>query len=133
METEGGRVSEVLVEEEDDLVVAVVDESEGRDAAGLESQVAHHAFGRSEGQLAGGVFARCDERRLESVFQVVDSQVVVAIEADEVMHVALMVAEEEVLAMDRPVVVPPAFGLLDGLAFGVSVVGVGDVMLLEIE
>ena len=53
------------------------------------------------------------------MFQVVDGEVVVAVEAYEIMAVALVVAEEEVLAVDAAVVLPPAFCLLYGLAFGI--------------
>jgi hypothetical protein len=38
------------------------------------------------------------------------------------MLVALVIAEKEIFAVDRAVVVPPTFCLLDGLAFGVGVI-----------
>ena len=50
----------------------------------------------------------------------------VAMETDEVVLVAFVVAEEDVLAVDASVVLPPAFGFLNGLAFGVVIDGVGD-------
>ena len=45
METEGRRFAQATIEEEDDMMVGIVDESEGTDAAGFETEVAHHAFG----------------------------------------------------------------------------------------
>ena len=61
-----------------------------------------------------------------------DVEVVVAMETDEVVLVALVVAHEDVLAMHRPVVPPPALCLFDGLAFRVIVAGEGNVVLLEV-
>jgi hypothetical protein len=47
---------------------------------------------------------------------------VVAVETNKIMLVALVIAEKEIFAVDRAVVVPPTFCLLDGLAFGVGVI-----------
>ena len=63
---------------------------------------------------------------------VMNRQVFVARETDEVMPVALVIAHEDILAMHRPVVVPPTLRFLDGLAFGVVVGREGDVMVLQI-
>ena len=52
------------------------------------------------------------------MFQVVDGEVVVAVEAYEIMAVAFVVAEEEVLAVNAAIVLPPSFRFLDGFAFG---------------
>ena len=52
----------------------------------------------------------------------------VAVKADEVMLGTLVVAHEDILAMHTAIVLPPAFGLLDGLALGVVVAGVRDVV-----
>ena len=41
----------------------------------------------------------------------------------QIVLVALMVAQEYVLAMHAPVVLPPPFGLLYGLALGMVVIG----------
>jgi len=57
------------------------------------------------------------------MLQVVDVEVVVAMETDQIMLVPLVVAEEQVLAMHRPIVLPPLFRLSNGLAFGVMVDG----------
>jgi len=43
-----------------------------------------------------------------------------------------MIAHEDVLAMNATIVVPPAFGFLDGLAFGVVVGSEGNVVFLQI-
>ena len=74
----------------------------------------------------------CLESLLEASFEVVDVEVVVAMEADEVVLIAFVVAHEDVLAVDRAVVFPPPLSLLDGFAFGVVVAGEGYVVLPEI-
>ena len=66
------------------------------------------------------------------MFQVVYGEVVVAVEAYEIVAVALVVAEEEVLAVHAAVVFPPSSRLLDGLSLGVVVVGERDVVFSEI-
>ena len=65
------------------------------------------------------------------MLHIVDVHVMAAMEADEVVLVAFVIAEEKILAVDAAVVFPPALGLLDGLAFGVTVAGVWDVMRVE--
>ena len=66
------------------------------------------------------------------MFDVMNSEVVVAWEADEIVLVTFVVAHEDVLAMHAAVIVPPTFGFLDGLTFGVVVGGEGYVVLCEI-
>ena len=44
-----------------------------------------------------------------------------AVKADEVVLRPFVVAHEDVLAMHTAIVLPPALGLLDGLALGVVV------------
>ena len=61
-----------------------------------------------------------------------DVEVVVAVEADEVVLVALVVAHEDVLAVHGTVVLPPALCFLDGLALGMLVTGEWDVVCLEV-
>jgi len=56
----------------------------------------------------------------------------VAVEADEVMLGTLVVAHEDVLAMHTAIVLPPAFGLLDGLTLGVVVAFKRYLMLSEV-
>ena len=59
-------------------------------------------------------------------------EVVVAVEAHEIMPVALVVAEEKVLAVYAAVVLPPLLCLLDGLALGMVVACEGYVVFLQI-
>lgn len=66
------------------------------------------------------------------MFQVVDGEVVVAVEAYEIMAVALVVAEEEVLAVHAAIVFPPAFCLLYGFAFGMVVAAEWNVVFLKV-
>lgn len=131
MEGECLGLLEVRIEEEDDVMLLVIDQSEGRDATWLQAEVLHHALGRGEAEFAGRVEAGGHESLLEAMLHVVDVHVMVAMEADEVVLVAFVIAEEKILAVDAAVIFPPALGLLDGLAFGVAVAGVRDVMLVE--
>ena len=59
-------------------------------------------------------------------------EVVIAIEAHEIMPVALMVAEEQVLAVHNAVVLPPLLDLLDGFALGVVIASDRNPMFLKI-
>ena len=122
----------MAVEEEMDVVVGVVDETEGRHTARLQPQIALHALGRGKRQLAARRQALRHKRLLEPVLQVVDVQVVVAMETHQIVLVALVVAEEEVLAMHASVIVPPPLGFLDGLSFGVVVALEGNLMSPQI-
>lgn len=61
-----------------------------------------------------------------------DSKVVVAVEAYEVVAVTLVVTQEDVLAMHRAIVLPPAAGLLYGLAFGMGVTGIFYSVLVKV-
>ena len=128
METERLGLEEVLIEEEDHMVVRIIDKTERADTTGFESEVLEHTFGAGKGEFARGVLACGEERSFEAVLQVVDCQVMVAVKADEVVLRTLVIAHEDVLAMHATIVLPPAFGLLDGLAFGVVVAGVRDVV-----
>ena len=114
------------------MVFSVVDQTEGANATGFESEVFEHTFGAGEGKFARGVLACGKERSFKALLEVVDGQVVLAVEADEVMLRTLVVAHEDVLAMHTAVVLPPALGLLDSLAFGVVVAGVRYLMLSEV-
>ena len=66
------------------------------------------------------------------MFDVMNSEVVVARETDEIVLVTFVVAHEDVLAMDAAIIPPPTFGFLDGLTFWVVVGGEGYVVLREI-
>ena len=104
METQSRGVEEVLVDEEMHLVVFVVDEAEGGDAARFQTEVFLHAGFRSEGELA----------LVEALLQVVYVHLVHALEDDEVMLVAFVVPEKEVLAMRGLELAPVGQRLLDG-------------------
>ena len=121
MEAERGCCLQRLVEEEMHMTLCVVDKPEWRDAARLQSKPAHHTLGRGERQLAGRGLSGGGEARFQPLFEVVDVEVVVAMEADEIVFVPFMVAQEDVLAMHRAVVAPPSFRLFDGLPFRVVV------------
>ena len=126
MEGEGFGREETLVKEEVDVVLRVVDKAEWGDAAGLKTEVLHHTLGGGEGQFAAGGETLGGELDLEALLKVVDGEVVVAMEADEIVLVAFVIAEEEILAMHGTVIVPPTLGFLYGLALGMGVVGEGD-------
>ena len=132
MEGERGGVAETAVEEEDDVVVGIVDETEGADATGFETEVTHHPLGRSKREFARCALTLRDQDILEPMLDVVDGEVVVAREADEIVLVALVVSHKNVLTMHTAVVVPPAFGLLDGFAFWVVVGSERDIVFLQI-
>lgn len=125
-------VQQAFVEEEVHMMLCVVDETEGRDAAWFKSQVLHHPLWRSKGELAARRLSLCLECLFQSGFEVVDVEVVVTMEADEIVLVALVVAHKNVLAVDRAIVLPPALCLLNRLALGVVVASEGDVMFPEI-
>ena len=59
-------------------------------------------------------------------------EVVVALEAHEIMPVALVVSEKEVLAVHAAVIPPPHLGLLDGLSLGVVIASERNPVFLEI-
>ena len=89
MEAQARGIQEVLVDEEVYLVVLVVDEAERGDAAGLQAEVFLHAGLRGEGELA----------LVQALFQVVDVHLVHTLEDDQVVLVAFVVPEKQVLAV----------------------------------
>ena len=88
-------MEEVLVKEQDHMVFGVVDKTEGTNASWLEAEVFEHTLRTSEREFAGGVFACGKERSFEALLQVVDSQVMVAVKADEVVLRPFVVAHED--------------------------------------
>ena len=104
METQARGVQEVFVDEEVYLVVLVVDEAEGGDAAGLQAEVFLHAGLRGEGELA----------LVQTLLQVMDVHLVHALEDDEVVLVALVVPKKQVLAVRGLELAPVGQRLLDG-------------------
>ena len=104
MEAQARGIQKVLVDEEMHLVVRVVDEAEGGDAARLQAEVFLHAGLRGEGELA----------LVQTLLEVVDVHLVHALEDDEVVLVALVVPEKQVLAVRRLKLAPVGQLLLDG-------------------
>ena len=131
MERECLGLLQVGIKEEDDVMFLIVDQTEGRDTTWFQAEVTHHAVRRGETEFARRVETCCHESLLEAMFHVVDVHIMVAMEADEVVLVAFMIAEEKILAVDAAILSPPALGLLDGLAFGMAVAGVRDVMRVK--
>ena len=132
VETERLSLQEVLVKEEDHVVVCIVDQTKWADTTGFESEVFEHTLGASKGEFARGVLACGEKCSFKALLEVVDSQVVLAVKAYEVMLRTLMVAHEDILAMHTAIILPPAFGLLDGLALGVVVAFKRYLMLSEV-
>ena len=85
-------------------MVLVVDEAERGDAARLQAEVFLHAGLRGEGELA----------LVQALLQVVDVHLVHALEDDEVVLVALVVPEKQVLAVRRLELAPVGQRLLNG-------------------
>lgn len=131
MKTEGFGLLQHAVQEEEHVVIRIVDQPEGRNAAGFQAKVFQHTLGRSEGQFATGRKSLGLQARLEALLQVVNAEVVVAMKANQIVLIALVVAHEDVLAVDRPVVLPPLLSLFDGFALGVVIDVEGDVVRLQ--
>ncbi len=69
--------------------------------------------------------------RLETVLQVVDIQVVVAMKTDQIVLITFVVAKKEILAVHAPIVVPPLFGFFDGLTFRMCIAGERNIVLCK--
>ena len=93
------------------MALLIVDKSEWRHRAGLQAEITLHSLWRCETQLA----------LMQAVFEVVNSHIPIAIEADQVVSVALMVAEKEVLAVYRAVLAPILLGNLNRWRCGVKI------------
>lgn len=104
MEAQSGRVLKVLVNEEVDVMLRVVDEAERGDAARFQAEVFLHPCLRGESQLA----------LVQALLQVVDVHLVHALEDDEVVLVAFVVPEKQVLAVRGLKLAPVGQRLLDG-------------------
>jgi len=114
------------------MVIDVVDKSERADTPRFQAKVLHHSFGRRKREFTGGLETLRDKNILEPMLDIVNRQIVVTRKADQVMLVTLVIAHEDVLAMHTPVVVPPPFGFLYRLAFGVIVGRERNVVLVQI-
>ena len=103
VEAEACCLLEILVQEEVYMVLLVVDKSEWRNRARLQAEITRHTLCRGETQLA----------LMQAVFKVVNSHILVAIEADQIVAIALVVTEKEVFAVHRAIVTPILLGNLD--------------------
>ena len=110
MEAQSGGVLEVLVDEEVDVVLGVVDKAERGDAARFQAEVFLHPCFRGEGQLA----------LVQALLQVVDVHLVHALEDDQVVFVALVVPEKQVLAVRGLKLAPVGQRLLNGAQWRVE-------------
>ena len=61
-----------------------------------------------------------------------NSEIVLAVEAYEIVLCTFVVAHEDILAMHAAIIFPPTLRLLDGLAFGMVVAGEWDMVFSEI-
>ena len=91
-------------------MVLVDDEAEGGDAAGLQAEVFLHAGFRGEGELA----------LVQTLLEVVDVHLVHTLEDNEVVLVALVVPEKQVLAVRGLKLAPVGQRLLDGTQWRVK-------------
>ena len=99
----------------------VMDEAEGADAAGRDTQASFHPFRRCEGKLA----------LMQHMLQRVYVQILVALVTYEIVTVALVVTHEEVLAMRRLDVLPVSQALFNREQRWVVVHLVRDIVLLK--
>lgn len=113
------------------MMVGIVDETEGRHAAWLKTEVFQHSLSRGEAELAGGVEASGHKTLLEATLKVVDVHVMITVEAYEVVLVAFVVAEEEILAVDAAVILPPSLCFFYSLAFRMAVACVRYLVLVQ--
>ena len=117
MEAEVRGLEEVLVEEDAYMVVGVVDEGEGGDGAGRDAEVTLQAVLGGEGEFA----------LVEAMLDGMNVHRAVAGEDDEVVTVALVIAEEEVLAEVDVAVTEDFAGYVEGGEWGMLDVVEGDV------
>ena len=117
MEAEVRGLEEVLVEEDAYMVVGVVDEGEGGDGSGCDAEVTLQAVLGGEGELA----------LVEAMLDGMNVHRAVAGEDNEVVTVALVIAEEEVLAEVDVAVTEDFAGYVEGGEWGMLDVVEGDV------
>ena len=117
MEAEVRGLEEVLVEEDAHMVVGVVDEGEGSDGAGRDAEVTLQAVLGGEGELA----------LVKAMLDGMNVHRAVAGEDDEVVTVALVIAEEEVLAEVDVAVTEDFAGYVERGEWGMLDVVEGDV------
>ena len=117
MEAEVRGLEEVLVEEDAHMVVGVVDEGEGGDGAWRDAEVTLQAVLGGEGELA----------LVEAMLDGMNVHRAVAGKDDEVVTVALVIAEEEVLAEVDVAVTEDFAGYVERGEWGMLDVVEGDV------
>ena len=121
METHALRLLQLTVKEHMHMVLRVVDESERGHGARSHAQIFHQSRFRGEAQLA----------LMQLFLDVVDVHVLVAVETDQIVLVALVVAEEEVLAVLGIVPGPVLLGNLDGRGGRMLQIFVGDMQFVQ--
>ena len=132
MERERVRFLQAAIQKENDMMVGIVDQPERTDTSGFKSQVSHHPLERSKREFAGRFESLRDEDILEPMLDIMNRQIVVTGETDEVMLIALMIAHEDIFAMNGTIVMPPPFGFLYSLSFGMIIGREGDMMFVQI-
>ena len=111
METETLGVFKVLVDEDMDMMLCVVDQSEGGYASRFQAKVFFHSCFRGESEFS----------LAQPVFQVMDVHLVHALEKDKVMLVPFVVSEKEVFAVGGVELFPVVDGFLNGRDRGMEV------------
>ena len=114
-------ILQLLVQKEVHVVFRVVDESERRYRTGFHAEVFHQSLLRGEAQFA----------LVQLFLDVVDVHILIAVETDQIVLVALMVAEEEVFAMFGIVSGPILFGNFDGRGGRMLQIFVRDVQFVQ--
>ena len=117
MEAEVRGLEEVLVEKDAYVMLGVVDEGEGGDGSGRDTEVTLQAALGGEGELA----------LVEAMLDGMDVHRAVAGEDDEVVLVALVIAKEQVLAEVDVAVTEDFAGYVEGGEWGMLDVVEGDV------
>ena len=104
MEAETLCFLQVLVDEHMHMMLRVVDQAKGRHAAWFQAEIFVHPGLRGETQLA----------LVQAMFQVVDIHLVHALEQHQIVFVAFVVSEKQVLTMGGVEFFPIVDGFLDG-------------------
>lgn len=103
MKAQGVLLPQIPVEKQVHVIFRVVDQSERRYGTRTESQIPFHPLFGSERELSLS----------QPAFEIADRQISVAVENDEVMPVAFMIAEKKIFAVFRAVVAPIQPGQFD--------------------
>ena len=132
MERQGVGLAQTFVEQEVHFAAGVVDEAKGRHTARQQAQKTLHALGRGKREFAARGQTLPEERGPERGLEMVDVEGEMGGKANQIVAIALVIAEKQVFAVHASVIAPPAAGLFDGVAFGVVVEGEGDVVGAEV-